>query len=99
MPSRQERRNVSVEFDLVLDLDKAVEHHRSALGEIDPVAVDARVLTVVGVPAVDPELLPLALAFGPVPDLAGLDPGVPGQRELDHWSRSLNGVLRCARSL
>src|SRR5208337_2443993 len=71
--------------DLVLDLDKAVEHHRSALGEIDLVAVNARVLTVLGIPAVDTELLPLALAFGPVPDLAGLDPGVPGQRELDHW--------------
>src|SRR6476660_6911490 len=85
--------------ELVFDLDKAIEHRRSALGEIDPVAVNARVLSVLGVPTIHPELLPLALALGPVPGLAGLDPGVPGERKLHHWSHSLNGASRRNRYL
>jgi hypothetical protein len=46
---------------LVLDLDQPVEHHRPAGLEVDVIAVDARVVAVVRVPAVDAELLqPLA---------------------------------------
>ena len=41
MPSRQDRRKLSVEIDLVLDLDKRVQNHRSAGVEIDLVSVEA----------------------------------------------------------
>ena len=67
MPSRQERRKVSVGVDLVLDLDQRVQNHRPALVEIDLVGVEPRVLAVVGIPAIDLEGLD-ALGARPAPD-------------------------------
>ena len=77
--------------DLVLDLDQRVEHHRPAGRRVDLIGVEARVLAVIGVPAIDAEfaqVLPDRLR----PGLAGLDLGVFGKREGDHVYLSLMSV-------
>ena len=45
MPSRQERRKVEHEIDLVLDPDEPIQDHRPAIIEIDRKRVEARVLS------------------------------------------------------
>src|SRR5205085_9223791 len=70
--------------DLVLDPDERVEDHRAAIVAVDVIGVDARVVAVVRVPAIDPE------ALRAMPD-NGLRPGpafghlrVLGEGELGH---------------
>jgi len=65
MPSRQERRKVSVGSLFALHLDQRIEHHRAALVEIDLERVVARVLAAVRIVAVDLELLDPASAWRP----------------------------------
>jgi hypothetical protein len=57
MPSRQERRNTRVESTLFLIHRSASRTIGPAIVPVDVVGVDARVLPVVRVPAVDAELL------------------------------------------
>jgi hypothetical protein len=57
MPSRQERRKVSVGILLALHLDERVEHHRPGLVEIELERVVARIFAAVGIVAVDLERL------------------------------------------
>ena len=69
--------------DLVLDLEQRVQNHRPAGGQVHLEAVDARVLPVVGRPAVDTERARLLCIRRRVA-FARLDLGVPRQREFTH---------------
>ena len=95
MPSRQERRSVSVGSTLFLIHSSAVEHHRPAIVEIDEIGVDARVLAVVRRPAVDAVFAQIGRALGLRPGLAGADLRVLGKSEFDHcWTSFLGDVGR-----
>jgi hypothetical protein len=77
MPSRHERRKVSVRVLLRLHLDQRVEHHRAAIVGVDLEGVVTRILTAVGIVAIDLELARLAIAgrgMGALLDLAVLEP-------------------------
>ena len=65
MPSRQERRKVSVASCSFLILIKRVEDHRTAGVEIDMIGVEARIAMIVRRPAIDAELLEIALCAAP----------------------------------
>ena len=84
MPSRHDRRKVSVGSISFLILISASSTIGPQVASLDPIGVHARVLPVVGVPAVDAELLPPAPRLRLVPGLPGLDPGIAGKREFDH---------------
>jgi len=44
-------------IDCVLDPDKGIEAHRTAIVKIDAVAIDARIFIGVGIEAINPETL------------------------------------------
>ena len=73
MPSRQERRSVSVGSILFLIHSSAVEHHRAAIVEVDEIGVHTRILAIVRRPAVDPVFAQIGRAFGLRPGLAVAD--------------------------
>src|SRR5690606_29285036 len=71
-------------IDLRFDPDQRIKHHRPAIVEIDIIGVDARVLSVFLIPAIDAEF---ALALGARiawPDLAFGDAGIFWKRDFDH---------------
>ena len=71
-------------IDVVLDPDERIENHRAAVAGVDIVGVDARIVRVVRIPAVD-AVLALGLGLGRMrPGLAFNDLRVFRQRELDH---------------
>ena len=78
MPSRQERRKVSVGSIVFLIQISAVEHHRPAIVEVDEIGVDPRVVAVVRRLAVDPE-------FAQVRGALGLRPGLACARSSNSW--------------
>src|SRR6478672_1138289 len=71
-------------IDDVLDPDQRVQHHWRAIVEIDEVGVHARVVRVVGIPAIDAELAWVPRAGRARPRLTYGDLRVLGKRELDH---------------
>src|SRR5207237_4606711 len=77
-------------IDVVLDPDQAVEHHRPAVVDIDVIGVDARVLAVVRIPAIDPELARFGRALRLWPGLAAGDPRIFRKREFSHYSDLLS---------
>lgn len=89
MPSRHERRKVSVEFLLALHLDEGIEHHRAAFVGVDLERVEMRVLAAVGIVAIDLEFFDVARALGLVDRAALLDAAVLGQTKFGHIAGSL----------
>ena len=73
MPSRHERRNVSDEFDLVLDPEQRIENHRPAVVEVDVESIEARVCAGIGIVAIDLERLKPRRAGGGWPGPPCLD--------------------------
>src|SRR6516225_2340158 len=71
-------------IDLVLDEDQGIEHHRPAILKVDDVGVDARIVAVVGIEAINAEFLGLRGARRRGPGLARGDLGIFRQRNLDH---------------
>ena len=69
MPSRQERRKVSVGSILFLIHRMRVEHHRPAVVGVDEISVYPRVLSVIRIPAVD-AIFANVRAIGARPGLA-----------------------------
>ena len=70
--------------DFRFDPDDRVEHHRPAIIDVDEIGVDARVLPVFRVPAVDAELLQVRSACRLRPGLTRADLGVLGEVKLNH---------------
>ncbi|MPL74155.1 hypothetical protein SDC9_19965 [bioreactor metagenome] len=79
--------------DLVLDLDQRVEDHRTAFVHVQEIAVDARVLPGVRIPAVDLELAHILRAFRLRPGLADADLRILRKLELNHGFHPLQSVL------
>src|SRR3954471_19254536 len=70
--------------DRVLDPDQGVEDHRPAVVAVDVVGIDARVLPVFRIPAVDAEFADMRGMRGARPGLAFGELGVFWQCEFDH---------------
>ena len=71
-------------IDLVFDLDERVEHHGPAGVEVHLIGVGARILVVVGIPAIDLEALRTLRAIGGREGLSLLHDGVRWQGEFSH---------------
>src|SRR6202011_910017 len=79
-------------IDLGFYPDQRIENHRAAIVAIDEISVDARVLVIVGIPAVNPELrLTLGVALLR-PRFAGADARVFGEGEFAHLVFALHSI-------
>ena len=74
MPSRQERRKVSVESTLFLIQNERVENHRAAIVEIDLEGIDMRAASRIRVVSIDLERLDARCAGRDRPGLPAINP-------------------------
>lgn len=86
-PERERR------IDLRFDPDEGVENHRTAIAAIDKISVEARVLVIVGIPAINPEFRQTRGIAVLRPGFAGADARIFGEGELDHASSPTPDIL------